>query len=78
MIEDSQSTKITYMPSFSLDDLKDSILWAVPKHRRSLEKRLNRKYGWPDKVWKPIVPKKNLLMCNTCGDHYEAGHLCRE
>lgn len=56
--------------------LKDSILWAVPKHRRTVEKRLNRKFGWPHQVWKPLVPKKDLLMCRSCGDHYKAGHLC--
>ncbi|XP_054280343.1 39S ribosomal protein L32, mitochondrial-like [Macrosteles quadrilineatus] len=58
------------------DILNDSILWAVPKKRRSVEKRLNRKYGWPDQVWKPLVPKKNLLVCKNCGSNHEAGFLC--
>uniref|UniRef100_A0A1B6LYK9 Large ribosomal subunit protein bL32m n=1 Tax=Graphocephala atropunctata TaxID=36148 RepID=A0A1B6LYK9_9HEMI len=64
-------------PPLSLEELlKDSILWAVPKHRRTVEKRLSRKFGWPKLVWKPIVPKKNLFMCRSCGDHHVAGHLC--
>uniref|UniRef100_A0A1B6L2F5 Large ribosomal subunit protein bL32m n=1 Tax=Graphocephala atropunctata TaxID=36148 RepID=A0A1B6L2F5_9HEMI len=64
-------------PQLSLPDLlRDSVLWAVPKHRRTVEKRLQRKFGWPALVWKPIVPKKNLLMCQSCGDHHIVGHLC--
>uniref|UniRef100_A0A1B6HU49 Large ribosomal subunit protein bL32m n=1 Tax=Homalodisca liturata TaxID=320908 RepID=A0A1B6HU49_9HEMI len=73
----TNSNRVPKAPQFSLEDLlKDSILWAVPKHRRTVEKRLSRKFGWPNQVWKPIVPKKNLLMCRSCGDHYVAGHLC--
>lgn len=63
--------------SFSLNDLlKDGILWAVPKHRRTIEKRLKRRFGVPKYIWKPPVPKTNILMCPTCGYDYEAGRLC--
>ncbi|KAL1132293.1 hypothetical protein AAG570_010250 [Ranatra chinensis] len=58
------------------DIIGDGLLLAVPKSRRSKEKRLNRKFGWPEYVWKPLVPKTNILPCNTCGHSYEAGHLC--
>uniref|UniRef100_A0A6M2DJQ5 Large ribosomal subunit protein bL32m n=1 Tax=Xenopsylla cheopis TaxID=163159 RepID=A0A6M2DJQ5_XENCH len=63
---------------FSIKDLiGDGLLWAVPKSRRTIEKRLKRKFGDPKYVWKPYVPKTHLLVCNTCGHHYEAGILCR-
>lgn len=62
---------------FSLESLmKDAVLWAVPKSRRTLEKRMKRKFGFPGQVWKMIGPKKNLMMCNKCGTHHEAGYLC--
>nr|CAD7406857.1 unnamed protein product [Timema cristinae] len=62
---------------FSLKKLlEDSILWAVPRHRRTLEKRLKRKYGHPDYVYKMLKPKSNLMVCNSCGHHHEAGILC--
>ncbi|KZC05957.1 PREDICTED: 39S ribosomal protein L32, mitochondrial [Dufourea novaeangliae] len=65
------------LPSRSLKDiLNDAFLWAVPKKRRSLEKRLNRRYGLPEYNWKPHVPKTNLLMCRKCGHDYEAHTLC--
>jgi len=56
--------------------LKNSILWAVPKSRRTIAKRLKRRFGVPDYVWKPHVAKTNILMCVHCGHNYEAGHLC--
>lgn len=62
-----------------LEPEKDfGILWAVPKSRRTVEKRRMRKYGWPDHVWKPLVPKNNLIPCTTCGSSHEAGYLCRK
>ncbi|XP_018564249.1 39S ribosomal protein L32, mitochondrial [Anoplophora glabripennis] len=64
-------------PRFSLKDvLGDGFLWAVPKHRRSIEKRLKRKFGHPDYVLKIMKPKTNLRTCNVCGDDHEAGVLC--
>lgn len=34
--------------TFSLKDLiGDGILWAVPKHRKTIERRLKAKYGHP-------------------------------
>ncbi|XP_011194514.2 39S ribosomal protein L32, mitochondrial [Zeugodacus cucurbitae] len=62
---------------FSLKNLLgDGILWAVPKHRRTIEKRLNRKFGLPGYNWKPLVAKTNLRSCNQCGHDHELGVLC--
>ncbi|XP_069681824.1 large ribosomal subunit protein bL32m [Periplaneta americana] len=62
---------------FSPNELiDDGFLWAVPRSRRTVEKRLNRKFGYPQYFFKLLLPKKNLLVCNTCGHHYESGHLC--
>ncbi|XP_061400636.1 large ribosomal subunit protein bL32m [Musca vetustissima] len=64
-------------PSRSLKDIiGDGILWAVPKHRRTIEKRLNRKFGYPEYNWKLLRVKTHLRSCNQCGHDYEAGHLC--
>lgn len=56
--------------------LKNGILWAVPKKRRTIEKRLSRRFGVEKYFWKPPVPKTNLLICVNCGHNYEAGRLC--
>lgn len=45
------------------------ILWAVPTHRRSVERRLTRKMA----IEKRLKPKRNLVMCSSCG-HYHEGH----
>nr|CAH7718407.1 unnamed protein product [Callosobruchus chinensis] len=54
----------------------DGFLFAVPKHRRTIEKRLKRKFGHPDYILKIILPRKDLKVCNVCGDDHEAGVLC--
>ncbi|XP_033322322.2 mitochondrial ribosomal protein L32 [Megalopta genalis] len=70
-------TQPAYSPGRSLKDiLDDAFLWAVPKKRRTIEKRLNRRFGFPGLNWKPHVPKQNILMCRRCGHDYEAGLLC--
>lgn len=56
----------------------DSILWAVPKHRRTIEKRLKRKFGCLEDFYKMLMPRTDLLVCNHCGHNYEKRHLCRE
>lgn len=62
---------------FSLKDIiGNGILWGVPTCRRTIEKRLSRKFGYPEYNWKPPVPKTNLLMCPNCGNYHEAKILC--
>lgn len=69
--------KVTSPKKFSLKDIiGDGMLLAVPKFRRTIEKRLKRKYGSPEYVWKMIVPKNNIKVCQTCGHHHEKGLLC--
>lgn len=64
-------------PGRSIKDiLNETILWAAPKKRRTIEKRLCRRFGVPKYIWKPHVPKTNILMCKKCGHDYEAGTLC--
>lgn len=64
---------------FSLENIfGDGFLWATPKHRRTVERRLQRKFGDPKYIWKPLKLKTNILVCNNCGHHCEAGILCGE
>lgn len=64
---------------FSLKDLiGDGFLWGVPTHRRTIEKRLTRKFGHPKYVMKIFKPKTTLRVCNVCGDDHEVGRLCRK
>lgn len=59
------------------DLLQNSILWAaVQKSKRSAEKVRERKFGVPKYVWKPLVPKKNIIVCRHCGNYQMAGLLC--
>uniref|UniRef100_A0A2S2P9B1 Large ribosomal subunit protein bL32m n=1 Tax=Schizaphis graminum TaxID=13262 RepID=A0A2S2P9B1_SCHGA len=54
----------------------DSIFWAVPKHRRTIEKRLKRKFGCINDFYKILLPRTDLLTCNQCGHSYQRRHLC--
>lgn len=61
---------------FDINEIFDGFLWGVPTNRRSVEKRMMRKYGvanWHNKL---LLPRKDLLTCNSCGDHHEKGRLC--
>ncbi|XP_042894153.1 39S ribosomal protein L32, mitochondrial-like [Penaeus japonicus] len=57
------------------DLIGDGILWAVPKSRRSRERRLTRKFG-SETGHKKLLPVLNLLTCNSCGHVHEPGRLC--
>lgn len=70
---------VNKQPPWSIKDiLGDGFLWAVPKSRRSIEKRLKRKFGNPEYVDKLLKPKTTLRTCNVCGDDHEVGVLCRK
>lgn len=67
------------MKEYSLKDLiGDGILWAVPRNRRTIEKRWKRKFGMPEYVEKLLIPRHNIRVCNNCGHDHEVGVLCRE
>lgn len=68
---------ITSPKKFSIKDIVgDGLLLAVPKFRRTIEKKLKRKFGSPQYVWKMLVPKNNIKVCQNCGHHHEKGRLC--
>ncbi|XP_018319324.1 39S ribosomal protein L32, mitochondrial [Agrilus planipennis] len=75
-----ENEEIYYKPQtkkFNLKDLlNDAFLWAVPKSRRTIERRHKRRYGIPGYHLKLILPKTNLQVCNVCGDDHEIGVLC--
>ncbi|KAH9523174.1 54S ribosomal protein L32, mitochondrial [Bulinus truncatus] len=59
-----------------LDSIFDGILLAVPKHRRSIEKRLHRKHRFTNFV-EHGTAKNNIIPCLECGNFKEKGHLCK-
>lgn len=72
--EPNQTTK-----SFGIKDLiGDGIFWAVPRSRRTVEKRMMRKFGRPGYHQRLLLPKQTLRVCNQCGHDHEVGLLCRE
>uniref|UniRef100_A0A0B6Z9J0 Large ribosomal subunit protein bL32m n=1 Tax=Arion vulgaris TaxID=1028688 RepID=A0A0B6Z9J0_9EUPU len=62
-------------PQSGLDSIFDGILLAVPKFRRSLEKRLFRKHNFCG-FMEHAEKKKNIIPCLECGHFREKGHLC--
>ncbi|KAF5280120.1 hypothetical protein FQR65_LT15069 [Abscondita terminalis] len=71
-----QSPKPTSKNISLSDILGDGFLWAVPRNRRTVEKRWKRKFGHPFYVYKIMLPKTTLRVCNVCGDDHEVGVLC--
>lgn len=67
--------------SFSISDLiGDGFLWAVPKHRVSIEKRTKKRFGhslYPEAA-RGLKLKTTLRSCMQCGSDHEVGVLCRE
>ncbi|KAL1452830.1 hypothetical protein WDU94_007020 [Cyamophila willieti] len=65
------------LTKLSLKELFDtSILWAAPKGRKTLEKRQMNRYGFKDQVWKMLMPRTDLTVCNTCGYTHHKKTLC--
>jgi len=58
-----------------IDSIYDGFLLAVPKHRRSREKRAKRRFGWT-KVESFMTPKRNLVECLDCGEWHEFHTIC--
>ena len=63
---------------FDIKSIFDGYLWGVPTCRRSAEKRMMRKFGAPNWHNKLILPRKDLLVCGSCGHYHEEKHLCRK
>jgi len=60
----------------ALAGLFDGFLWgAVPKSRRSRERRATRQHGL-HKVRDYMTPKRNLIECLDCGVYHEAHSIC--
>ncbi|KAK3731900.1 hypothetical protein RRG08_043234 [Elysia crispata] len=59
----------------TLGSIFDGILYAVPRHRRSVEKRLFRKHRFTG-FMEHGTPKTNIVPCLVCGNFKEKGHLC--
>ncbi|CAH1774729.1 unnamed protein product [Owenia fusiformis] len=55
--------------------LGEGILWAVPKGRRTKQRRLTRKLslhcGFED-----AIPKRNIIACLECGHYHERNTIC--
>ncbi|KXJ74883.1 hypothetical protein RP20_CCG008708 [Aedes albopictus] len=58
------------------DLVGSGILWAILKHRRTMEKRLNRKYGSPQYKLKIFTSKTHLHICTSCESAHELAVLC--
>ena len=74
-VETSPTSSSSPQPFSIKDFIGDGFLWAVPKHRRTAEVRMKRKYGNP-KYHMKILETKNLRVCDTCGNHHEKSTLC--
>jgi len=58
-----------------IDSIYNGFLLAVPKSRRSREKRAIRRFGWT-KVQTWMTPKRNLVECLDCGEWHEGHAVC--
>ncbi|KAG8193292.1 hypothetical protein JTE90_003779 [Oedothorax gibbosus] len=54
------------------DIIGNGFLWAVPKKRRSLERRMTRRMGFG----KLILPRNNVVVCNDCGHFHLVHTVC--
>lgn len=52
--------------------INNGFLWAAPKKRRSLERRMTRRMGFG----KLLLPKKNLVVCDDCGHFHQVHTVC--
>lgn len=60
-----------------LDEIFDSMLWAVPKRRRTVYVRRRRRLGVENySHGTGIIKPKKLLPCQVCGNFMEIGYLC--
>lgn len=53
----------------------NGILMAVPKKRRTVEKRRLRTFGWTKRM-EHTQPKTNIVTCPKCGSWHESHTIC--
>ena len=58
-----------------IDSIYNGFLFAVPKSRRSREKRAKRRYGWT-RIQDYMTPKRNLVVCLDCGEWHQCHTIC--
>ncbi|XP_064594518.1 large ribosomal subunit protein bL32m-like [Liolophura sinensis] len=59
-----------------IESIFDSRLWAVPKFRRSLERRMTRRMGGEKHFETYGQPKNNIVACLECGHWHEKHTIC--
>lgn len=55
----------------------NGILYAVPKKRRTIERRRKITFGF-DKRMEYAQPKDNIITCPACGGWHESHTICGE
>ena len=58
--------------------MSNGMLLAVQKRRRTVEKKLRRRFGveaYPSDCY-IIRPKNNIIVCDNCGHHHELHTIC--
>jgi len=58
-----------------IDSIYNGFLFAVPKKRRSRERRATRRFGWT-KIQDYMTPRRNLVECLDCGEWHEGHTIC--
>jgi len=60
------------------DIMRNGLLLAVPKKRRTVEKRLIRRFGVEgyEDTSRMIRPKHNVIVCDQCGHYHELHTIC--
>ena len=58
-----------------IDSIYNGFLLAVPKSRRSREKRAIRRFGWT-RIQDYMTPRRNLVVCLECGEWHEGHTIC--
>jgi large subunit ribosomal protein L32 len=60
------------------DIMSEGFVWAVPKRRRTVERRLVRRFGVPKypQSCQIIRPKDDITVCDNCGHYHEIHTLC--
>jgi len=78
-IEKQFNTRDSERNGSMIDDImRNGFVFATQKKRRTVERRLVRRFGhenYPDKCG-IIRPKENIIVCDRCGHHHELHTIC--